>query len=221
MGHLATIQDGDFVQHINAVHESLKRDQLSVLEKARHIGEILEKAVEAGAIPYRGFDKWVEANLSFTRRTADKYRRVYREWDYILPITESLELSSFKAFLVLERFKVKPKSEQKKILSSVVRSDVQVGAWVKITNETSEYHGLTLEIQAIEGGLYFAQTPNGRRYPLFVSEFDLAEKNEAIEPIFSQEKKRNKRGTAIMKIVERWKDDLPKDFVAEILGVLG
>ncbi len=66
------------VEVINALHGEVAAETRMSLEKARRIGRLL--AAEKAKHP-REWQKWLKANIQFSRATADNYLRVYERWE--------------------------------------------------------------------------------------------------------------------------------------------
>ncbi|MBA7633985.1 hypothetical protein ES703_41556 [subsurface metagenome] len=69
------------VQEITQLHNEIGGYLKMSLEKAIRIGELLVQ--QKASMKHGGFTAWIEANLSFTDRTARNYMRLFRQRDEI------------------------------------------------------------------------------------------------------------------------------------------
>ena len=80
--NVAPVLDGLAAQ-INNAHEKVEASFASAMDHAFQAGELLIEA--KGAAPHSGWLPWIEANCSFSKRTAQAYMRLAREMPKLDP----------------------------------------------------------------------------------------------------------------------------------------
>lgn len=71
--------EDDISRKINLLHDEIKRNLLSTLNKALRIGQLL--SIQKDKLKHGEFTTWVKQNLPFSDRTARNYMRLFRERD--------------------------------------------------------------------------------------------------------------------------------------------
>ncbi len=79
------------IQKIQGLHESIGANLNNALQNAILIGEILTK--KKRELPHGSFIPWIEANLPFSRMTANKYVRLFEAKDQLPNVNSGLHLT--------------------------------------------------------------------------------------------------------------------------------
>jgi hypothetical protein len=90
---------------INALHNELCGLGQTSLEKAARIGELLTK--QKAELPHGKWLPWFDANVQFSRKTGDRYRKLYKRSDEI-KIVNMTNLSDVYSMLLTGKSVGKP-----------------------------------------------------------------------------------------------------------------
>ena len=82
ISNVAPVLD-DLAERINEEHREVESVFKTAVDHALKVGELLLEAKEAA--PHGGWLPWVEANCSFSKRTAQAYMRLAREMPKLSP----------------------------------------------------------------------------------------------------------------------------------------
>lgn len=204
-------------QQVQAMHDDALAAELSLLERHREIGRVLEEGVRSGAI--QNFKRFVDEELSFSRSCAYQYRKIYTEWDTIEKIVGISRVGPALALKALGRYNDLDEQQRPSLRLAKAPPTYPTGTLVKVVNPMLDFDGQVFEIVEQDKLVHYVQLDpySQKRYPLFANEI------EPVDPsglVLTQQAKRQPRQTplqkALLTLIDEWSGSLPQPFLEKL-----